>query len=131
MAKSQELQQLENSIAILVSSLTEFINSQIQTTIRQELAELRRQPADSRHKNAPPPGQIGRNGSVADGPSGVGSKFLTPKQVAERWGWHTESVRRVLRQRQIESVIISRRRLVPIAEVERLEDEGRISRNNG
>jgi hypothetical protein len=56
-----------------------------------------------------------------------GSKFLTPRQVADRWGWHTESVRRMLRERRMASVIISRRRLVPIAEIERIEAEGRIA----
>ena len=38
-----------------------------------------------------------------------GSKFFTPAQLARRWGWHVESVRRAIRQRRIESVIISRR----------------------
>jgi hypothetical protein len=57
-----------------------------------------------------------------------GSKFFTPRKVAARWGWHVESVRRAIRQRRIKSVIISRRRLVPLAEVERIEAEGRISR---
>ena len=39
-----------------------------------------------------------------------------------------ESVRRAIRQRRIESVIIFRRRLVPVVEVERIEAEGRIAR---
>jgi hypothetical protein len=34
----------------------------------------------------------------------------------------------LIRQRRIESVIIARRRLVPITEVERIEAEGRIAR---
>ncbi|MSR67184.1 MAG: hypothetical protein EXS24_07425 [Pedosphaera sp.] len=57
-----------------------------------------------------------------------GSKFLTPRQVADRWAWHVESVRRAIRQRRIESVVISRRLLVPLAEVERIETEGRLAR---
>ena len=57
-----------------------------------------------------------------------GSKYLTPRQVADRWAWHVESVRRAIRQRRIESVVISRRLLVPIAEIERIEAEGRIAR---
>ena len=56
------------------------------------------------------------------------TKYLTPRQVADRWAWHVESVRRAIRQRRIESVIISRRRLVPVAEVERIEAEGRVCR---
>jgi hypothetical protein len=57
-----------------------------------------------------------------------GSKYFTPEQIAGRWAWHVESVRRAIRQRRIESVIISRRRLVPVADVERIEAEGRVSR---
>jgi DNA-binding LytR/AlgR family response regulator len=57
-----------------------------------------------------------------------GTKFFTPRQVADRWAWHVESVRRALRERRIESTIIARRRLVPIAEIERIEAEGRIAR---
>jgi hypothetical protein len=57
-----------------------------------------------------------------------GSKFFTPQQIADRWGWHVESVRRLIRQRRIESVIISRRRLAPLAEIERFEADGLIAR---
>lgn len=57
-----------------------------------------------------------------------GSKFLTPQQVADRWGWHVESVRRAIRQRRIASIILSRRRLVPLPEIERTEAEGLIAR---
>lgn len=55
-----------------------------------------------------------------------GTKFFTPSQVADRWGWHPESVRRAIREKRFSSVIISRRRLVPITEVERIESEGRV-----
>jgi len=57
-----------------------------------------------------------------------GSFCFKPQQIADRWGWHVESVRRAIRQRRFESIIISRRRLVPISEVERIEAEGLISR---
>lgn len=57
-----------------------------------------------------------------------GLKYLTPHQVAERWGWHTESVRRMLRERRMASVIVSRRRLVPLAEIQRVEEEGSVNR---
>ena len=56
-----------------------------------------------------------------------GSKYFTPRQVAERWGWHPESVRRLLRERRMASVIIGRRRLIPLAEIERVEAEGLIA----
>ena len=57
-----------------------------------------------------------------------GTAHYTPGQVAGRWGWHVESVRRAIRQRRITAIIISRRLLVPVAEVERIEAEGRIAR---
>jgi len=57
-----------------------------------------------------------------------GSKFLTPHQIADRWGWHPESIRRAIRERRIESAIISRRRLVPLTEIERIETEGHMAR---
>ena len=57
-----------------------------------------------------------------------GSKYLTPHQLAGRWGWHTESVRRLLRERRMASVIVSRRRLVPLAEIQRVEEEGSVNR---
>ena len=57
-----------------------------------------------------------------------GSKFLTPRQISDRWGWHVESVRRALRQRRLASVINSRRRLVTLVEIERHEAAGLIER---
>jgi hypothetical protein len=67
--------------------------------------------------------------SIRKHPTTDGSKFFTTGQVASRWGWHPESVRRAIRQRRIEAVIISRRVLVPIAKVERSESEGRMARD--
>ena len=57
-----------------------------------------------------------------------GTKFLTPQQLGSRWSMHQESIRRMIRQRRIESVIIARRRLVPLSEIERIEAESRIAR---
>jgi len=57
-----------------------------------------------------------------------GSAHFTPAQLARRWGWHVESVRRAIRQGRIEAVVISRRLLVPVAEICRIETEGRIAR---
>ena len=57
-----------------------------------------------------------------------GTKFFTARQVADRWAWHVESVRRAMRERRLESIIISRRRLIPVTEVERIEAEGHIAR---
>lgn len=55
-----------------------------------------------------------------------GTAFFTPAQLARRWAWHSESVRRKLRHKEIESVIVGRRRLIPVAAVERVEAEGRV-----
>ena len=57
-----------------------------------------------------------------------GTAYFTPQQVASRWGWHVESVRRLVRKGQIAAVILGRRVLVPIAEIQRIEREGLIAR---
>jgi excisionase family DNA binding protein len=55
-------------------------------------------------------------------------KFYTPSEAAARWRFHTESVRRILRERRMASVIIGRRRLIPAEEMEKVEREGFLSR---
>jgi excisionase family DNA binding protein len=55
------------------------------------------------------------------------STYYTPQQVADRWGWHVESVRRAIRQGRIGAVIISRRLLIPVEAVARIEAGGRIN----
>ena len=57
-----------------------------------------------------------------------GINFFCPSQLAARWGWNPESIRRAIRQGRIGSVIISRRRLVPVSEAERIEAEGLVQR---
>lgn len=52
----------------------------------------------------------------------------TPTQLADRWHWHPESVRRALRERRLASIVIGRRRLIPASEIERVEREGFIAR---
>jgi hypothetical protein len=61
-------------------------------------------------------------------PTPVDESFRTPAQTAHRWHWHPESVRRAIRERRIASIIIGRRRLIPIAEIERIEREGFVAR---
>ena len=56
------------------------------------------------------------------------SKYLTPQQLAARWAWHVESVRRAIRQGRIPASVIFRRILIPIVGVERIEAEGRNDR---
>jgi hypothetical protein len=50
----------------------------------------------------------------------------TPHQLAVRWSWHAESIRRKIRRGEIASIIISRRRLIPFAEILRIEADGTI-----
>ena len=54
--------------------------------------------------------------------------YFTPAQIAARWSWHVESVRRAIRQRRLGSVIVGRRRLVPGEELEAFERQGFIAR---
>jgi hypothetical protein len=69
-----------------------------------------------------------RTNPTVQGPTEPHVSLFTPGQVADRWHWHVESVRRMLRQRRLASTIISRRRLIPASEIERVEAEGRITR---
>jgi hypothetical protein len=54
----------------------------------------------------------------------VNKAHLRPAQLAARWGWHVESIRRALRQRRIDSIIIGRTRLIPLDAVLKVEAEG-------
>ena len=53
-------------------------------------------------------------------------KFYTPALLAERWHMHPESIRRLLRAKRLRSVLISRRRLVPVEAVLEYERAGEI-----
>ena len=57
-----------------------------------------------------------------------GTAYFTTDQTASRWGFHSESIRRLVRDRKIAAIIIGRRLLIPLSEIERIEREGRISR---
>ena len=54
--------------------------------------------------------------------------FLTPELLANRWHQHPESIRRTLRQRRLASVVVGRRRLIPMAEILRVENSGLITK---
>jgi len=53
---------------------------------------------------------------------------FTPARLAGLLAWHEESVRRKLRNRDWSSIVISRRRLIPASEVDRILTEGFIAR---
>ena len=57
-----------------------------------------------------------------------GEGFLSPSELAKRWHVHVETARRMLRRRQLSSVLVARHRLVPVSEVERFEREGLVAR---
>jgi hypothetical protein len=66
---------------------------------------------------------------IQESTDGDSSTYMTPCELASRWHWHPESIRRALRGRRLASVIIGRRRLIPISEVRRLETEGLVARS--
>lgn len=53
------------------------------------------------------------------------AEFLSVAQLARRWQMHAESVRRMIREKRLPAVRIGRRLRVSLADVERLEGEGR------
>jgi hypothetical protein len=54
------------------------------------------------------------------------ARYITPAELANRWRKHPETIRRQLRAREIASVVIGRRRLIPLGEVLRIEADGLI-----
>ena len=55
--------------------------------------------------------------------------FLRPTQLAQRWSFNPESVRRKIRRGEIASVVIGRQRLIPLDEIERIEREGTVGKS--
>jgi len=53
--------------------------------------------------------------------------FLTPTELARRWRWHPESVRRWTRLGKLPIVKVGRRTLIPLSAVEGIETDGRIN----
>ena len=44
-------------------------------------------------------------------------EFLTPTELADRWRWHPESIRRLLRQKRLPSLRLGGKRIIPLADV--------------
>ena len=53
-------------------------------------------------------------------------QFLTPNQVASRWKWHPETIRRWTREGKLPLVKISRRSLIPLSAILAIEADGKI-----
>lgn len=54
------------------------------------------------------------------------SNYLRPAQLRQRWGFHTESIRRMIRQGRLPAIRIGKRLLVANADVEAFEHNHRI-----
>jgi len=52
--------------------------------------------------------------------------FLTPAELASRWRWHPESIRRWARLGKLPIIKISRRTLIPLSAIEAIERDGSI-----
>jgi excisionase family DNA binding protein len=57
--------------------------------------------------------------------SRAAADFLSAAQLARRWQMHAESIRRMIREKRLPATRIGRRLRISLAEVERLEGEGR------
>ena len=55
--------------------------------------------------------------------------FLNPSQLHKRWGFHTESIRRMVRQGRLPAVRIGKRLLVSQSDVEAFEQDHRVQVN--
>jgi excisionase family DNA binding protein len=52
------------------------------------------------------------------------TQLLTPQQLATRWAFHTESVRRMIRSGRVQALRLGKRVRVPLSEVEKIEADG-------
>jgi len=50
-------------------------------------------------------------------------EFLTPAELARRWRWHPESIRRLLRQERLPSLRLGRKRIIPLTDIQHYEIE--------
>lgn len=58
-------------------------------------------------------------------PVKAAADFLSAAQLAQRWRMHAESIRRMIREKRLQATRFGRRLRISLAEVERLEREGR------
>ena len=57
--------------------------------------------------------------------------FYNPTQLHNRWSFHPESIRRMIRQGRLPAVRIGKRLLVSQADVEAFEQENPVVKNKG
>jgi Helix-turn-helix domain len=53
--------------------------------------------------------------------------LLTPAELARRWRWHPESIRRWTRLGKLPVIKVSRRTLIPLSAIEKIEADGFIA----
>ncbi len=53
--------------------------------------------------------------------------YLRPAQLSQRWGFHAESIRRMIRQGRLPAVRIGKRLLISQTEVDAFEANHRLS----
>ena len=56
----------------------------------------------------------------------MNAQFLSPSQLHERWGFHPESLRRMIREGRLPAIRIGKRLRIPLAEIEAYETANRI-----
>lgn len=54
------------------------------------------------------------------------NRYLSPHELSERWGFHQESVRRMIRERRIPALRMGRRLRVSLLDVESFEAASRM-----
>jgi hypothetical protein len=102
-------------------------------SISKLIAQLKRTPATEEIPIRSTPAQLaGGAGTMSNPvPQRVYDKaFFTPGQLAFRWQFHPESIRRLIRKGTINAHVMGRRILIAASEIVRLENEARTLRNN-
>jgi len=56
------------------------------------------------------------------------SSYLSPRQLATRWAFHAESVRRLVRAGRVPSIKLGSRVRIPLVAIEQIENESLRSR---
>lgn len=57
------------------------------------------------------------------------ANFLSPRELSERWSFHPESIRRMLREGRLPVTKMGKRLRVAVADVVAYEDQNRMQRS--